>query len=143
MANSSAIQPPKEFPTSVTFSNVLRLHECVEKIHKSGDFVIQEWLVGMAKANLVDRIDVMPGGKCAEISHPRFLDATHSVQQDYRRSLTSFEVADILTENHRGFFRRERPVLRQCKRRGQQCKDKQPTTKAEVHPAPPLSLEFL
>ena len=52
----------------------------------------------MAKANLVDRIDVIPGGKCAEISHPRFLDATHSVQQHYRRSLTGFEVADVLTE---------------------------------------------
>src|ERR1700722_6423988 len=86
---------------------ILRLHKAVEKIGKRSDSIIEERLVGLAKANLIDRIDVILGSQRRKVPQPNFLHRTQSVQQNHYWSLPALEIVNVLAVNGRYFFRRQ------------------------------------
>jgi hypothetical protein len=89
----------------------------------------------MAKANLVDRVDVILCGKRAETRHPDFFAAPQPVQQDYGRSLTSLDVVNVLAEDNSHFLGWwSGLVLREGERRNDgQNRGEQQGAEADIH----------
>ena len=110
----------------------------MEKVHPSGDLVVQKRFVRVAKADLVDRVNVILGGQRADAPQPDFFDRAQPVQQDHHRPLTGLEVVNVLAENGSHFFRRRGGlILREGEGHGgQQCRGKHDRAEMKPHRLP-------
>lgn len=65
----------------------------------------------MTEPELVQCVNVMLRGKGRKTAQPDLLHRAQTMQQDYCRSLSCIDIANVLSENDSGFFRRNRRIL--------------------------------